>query len=210
MLLIDMTLSEFNKSIASSSPAPGGGSVAATCAAMGIGLTKMVALLTTGKKKYAEHDALIQKIIEDAETLHDQFIKLIDLDTEAYNGVSAVFSMPKETDDEKSARSAAMQAALKNAAKVPLDVMNLGFDALKLTQMAVGKTNVNAASDLGVAALNLDAAVKSAWLNVLINIAGIKDNEFVSGYRQKGQIMVDHANELAHSIYQTILKDINP
>ncbi|MCL2188065.1 MAG: cyclodeaminase/cyclohydrolase family protein [Defluviitaleaceae bacterium] len=207
-MLTNLNLKDFVNQVASNSPAPGGGSVAAVTAAQGIGLTRMVALLTIGKKKYAEHDALMHDIAEKAQILTAQLTDYIDKDTDAYNGVSAVFSMPKETDAEKSARSIAMQAALKTAAIIPFEVMQKCVEALKLTEQAIGKSNTNAASDLGVAALNLGTGAMSAWLNVKINLAGIKDENFVREYTQKGKALDTQAQEISAKIYESVLEVI--
>ena len=112
----------------------------------------------------------------------------------------------KETDDDKAARRAAMQSALKEAAQSPYDMMLLMVEALEVTEKAVGKSNTNAASDLGVAALNLKAGLQGAWLNVLINLSGIKDDAFVSNYRQKGQELLTRGCDIADTIYERIVE----
>jgi len=208
MKLTEMKLHEFNDAVASKAPAPGGGSVAALTAANGAALTAMVAKLTGGKKKYAEHDALMQEIIEESEKLTAELMACVDKDTEAYNGVSAVFDMPKNTDEEKAARSEAMQKALEAAVLVPLRVMELCLDALKITDKAVGKSNVNAASDLGVAALNLSTGSLGAHLNVKINLSGIKNEAFVNKYKPLCLEMYEAAYTLSESIYNRILNEL--
>jgi len=187
MKLTNMNLSEFNIALASKEPAPGGGSASAMAGAMGISLATMVANLTIGKKKYAEFDGLMEEIIAESATLQRKLTEAIDRDTEAYNGVSAVFSMPKETDEEKVTRANAMQDALKSASLVPLEVMELCDASLGLVEKMLGKSNTNCASDFGVAALNLGSAAMGAWMNVLINLGGIKDEEFASKVRTGGE-----------------------
>lgn len=208
MKLIDMQVKEFIDVLTSDAPAPGGGSASALAGAMGAGLAKMVSSLTLGKKKYAEFEEIVQKIYDLAGPLKDDMVAGIDRDTEAFDGVSAVFSMPKDTDEEKAARKEAMQKALKEATLVPFHLMQLCLEALKVAEMGVGHTNTNAASDLGVASLNLKSAVQGAWLNVLINIAGIRDEEFVKEYREKGQAILDEALPLADKIYNAILTSL--
>ncbi|MCL2204399.1 MAG: cyclodeaminase/cyclohydrolase family protein [Defluviitaleaceae bacterium] len=207
-MLTGLKVSEFINRVASDSPAPGGGSVAAVTAAQGIALTRMVALLTVGKKKYAQYDALMGEISAKAEVLANKLTAYVDKDTEAYNGVSAVFALPKNTDEEKKARSAAMQTALKAAAAVPFEVMELCVEALKLTEEAVGKSNTNAASDLGVAALNIGAGAMGAWLNVKINLAGIKDADFTARYGQQGATLDKEAQAISARIYEQILTSL--
>ena len=208
MKLTEMKVNEFIGLLASDAPAPGGGSASALAGAMGVGLSKMVAALTTGKAKYAEFEPTVQQILAQAGGLTEKLTAAIDRDTEAFDGVSAVFAMPKGTDEEKAARKAAMQKALKEATLVPYETMQLCLDSLKVVQMGVGHTNTSAASDLGVAALNLKSAVQGAWLNVLINLAGIKDKAFVAEYKQKGQEILAQALPLADEIYNTILTSL--
>jgi len=203
--LIDQQISNFISLLASDSPAPGGGSAAALSASMGTALTRMVCALTAGKKKYAEFENVVREISAEAESINAQLLENIDRDTQAYNAIYAVFSMPKETDDEKAARKEAMQTALKQAAIVPFEVMQLCLTALNLTKRAVGRSNPNAASDLGVAALTLCAGLKGAWLNVLINIGGIKDEAFVTTYKQQGDLIVKEADEVANAIVNEII-----
>jgi formiminotetrahydrofolate cyclodeaminase len=205
-MLTEIKVNEFVNQVASDSPTPGGGSVAAATAALGIALTRMVALLTIGKKKYAEYEELMKKIAAEADELTVNLTEYVNKDTEAYNAVSAVFAMPKNTDDEKSARSAAMQKALKAAAIIPFEVMLLCVEALKITEEAVGKSNTNAASDLGVAALNLGAGAMSAWLNVKINLSGIEDEIFVAEYSKKGAALDQEAQNISAKIYENILQ----
>ena len=208
MKLTDMTLTAFSDLLASDAPAPGGGSAAALGGALGTALTGMVASLTVGKKKYAEHEELMQEIIAGAEEVRRQFVDVIDRDTEAFNGVSAVFTMPKDTDEQKAARKQAMQQALQACTLTPFEMMCCALSALELTGRALGKSNINAASDLGVAALSLKAAVQGAWLNILINISGIEDQEFVAKYRSEGEAILAKALPLADHIYETVLSSL--
>ena len=208
MKLTELKINEFVDLVALNSPAPGGGSVAALAAANGVALLGMVARLTVGKKKYAAHEELMNEILEDADGLKQKLVALIDTDTEAFNKVSAVFSMPKETDEEKASRRKAMQEALKTAAEVPFEVMENCLEALKITYNAVGKSNTNAASDLGVAALGLGAGVKGAWLNVKINLMGIKDEVYVKEITEKGENLLASADNLAAKIYESILAEL--
>ena len=205
MELTKMSLKEFCYALASKEPAPGGGSASAMVGAMGIGLAAMVANLTVGKKKYAEHDKLMQEILAESAALQDALIAAIDRDTEAYNGVSAVFSMPKETDEDKAARSKAMEAALKAATLVPYQVMFLCHKALILAEKAIGRSNTNAASDLGVAALTLGAAAKGAWMNVLINISGIKDADFAAKIKTDGEAVIAQTEKISGEIEKQIM-----
>ena len=208
MKLTELKVSELVDLVAQDSPAPGGGSVAALVAANGVALLGMVARLTKGKKKYLAHEELMDEILEAAGGLKQELLALVDTDTEAFNRVSAVFSMPKSTDEDRAARQAAMQEALKVAAEVPIEVMEKCLQALKITYNALGKSNTNAASDLGVAAICLAAGVKGAWLNVKINLSGIKDESFVSNMTEKGIGYLGSADNLATKIYESTLAEL--
>jgi len=181
-MLIDEPVSRFVDELASNSPAPGGGSAAALAGAVGAALASMVCRLTIGKKKYERVETEMKDILLKSEELRDLFLRMIDRDAEAFRKVMEAYGLPKETDDQKALRSAAIQGATKEAALVPLELMKHVIDAFALAQAVAEKGNVNSASDAGVSALMLSAACESAALNVRINLAGIRDMEFV-GWR---------------------------
>lgn len=208
MKLVDMNVAEFISVLGSDAPAPGGGSASALAGSMGTALTMMVMNLTVGKKKYEEHDSQSREILKKMTKLNKQLVAIIDRDTEAFEGVSAVFSMPKQTEEEKEKRREAMQAALKTATLVPFEMMGIMVEAVNETKKAVGKSNINAASDLGVAVLNLKSGIQGAWLNVLINLSGVKDEEFVKQYQKEGQKRLDEGCKAADKVYEEILKII--
>ncbi|BAK98422.1 methenyltetrahydrofolate cyclohydrolase [Oscillibacter valericigenes Sjm18-20] len=208
MKLADQTVTSFVDLMASDAPAPGGGSAAALEGALGAALTAMVCALTQGKKKYAEFAELAEGVGEKAQALKAQYVDVIDRDTQAFNAVSAVFAMPKDTDEQKAARSGAMQEALKGCTKTPFEMMELATKALELTDSVVGRSNASAASDLGCAALSLKAAIQGAWLNVLINIGGLKDQAFADQYRAGGEALLKKALPLADSIYEKVLNSL--
>lgn len=206
MKLAEMQVTEFVNLMASDAPAPGGGSAAALEGAVGAALTAMVCALTVGKKKYADVQDLAVESQKKAEELKARFVDVMDRDTEAFNAVSAVFAMPKETDEQKAARKAAMQEALKGCTKTPFEMMQLACETLELTRSLVGRLNASAASDLGCSALSLRAAIQGAWLNVLINVSGINDEAFAAEYRKNGEALLAKALPLADEIYAEILK----
>ena len=206
MKLAEMQVTEFVNLMASDAPAPGGGSAAALEGALGAALTAMVCALTVGKKKYADVQELAVESQKKAEDLKARFVDVMDRDTEAFNAVSAVFAMPKDTDEQKAARKAAMQEALKGCTKTPFEMMQLACETLELTRSLVGRLNASAASDLGCSALALRAAIQGAWLNVLINISGIDDEAFAAEYRKNGEALLAKALPLADEIYEEILK----
>ena len=207
MKLVDMTVKDDLDLLKSDAPAPGGGSVSALSAAQGVGLVAMVADLTIGREKYAEYEQVCKEAKEEALKLYEALVAAIDEDTEAFNKVSAAYKMPKDTDEQKAARSAAIRKANVGATQVPYETIKLCLAGLKVTETMVGKSNPNAASDLGVAALNLMAGIRGAWLNVKINLPGIKD-EAAKAQFEKGAEMVDEAYVLASRIYEEVLTSL--
>ena len=208
MKLAELKTAEFVDLLASDAPAPGGGSAAALEGALGAALTAMVCGLTVGKKKYAEFQELAEEAQKKATDLKARFVDVMDRDTEAFNVVSAAFGMPKATDEEKAARSAAIQKGLEGCTKTPFEMMELAVETLELTASILGKSNDSAASDLGVSALSLRAAVQGAWLNVLINIGSLKNKELAADYQAKGEALLAKALPLADQIYDTVVKSM--
>lgn len=207
MKLVDLTVKDYLDVLKSDAPAPGGGSVSALSAAQGVGLVAMVADLTIGKEKYAEYDEACRAAKEKALSLYAQLVDGIDKDTEAFNKVSAAYKLPKDSDEQKAARSAAIRAANVGATEVPFETVKLCLEGLKVTETIVGKSNPNAASDLGVAALNLLAGIKGAWLNVKINLPGIKDEELKAKF-EGGAELVAEAEAIAKEIYEKVLASL--
>lgn len=183
--LVELNLRGFADELSTDSPAPGGGSVAALSGALAAGLTAMVANLTHGKKGYERHNRKMNDAAIQAQRLKDELLRLVDLDTAAFNKVMDCFRLPKKTDEEKVQREAAIQAATKNAADVPLQVMETALKILELTEIVVKCGNKNSVSDAGVAALAADTAIRGAGLNVLINLTGIKDAEYVTSRKEQ-------------------------
>lgn len=211
MKLADMQVTQFCDVLASGAPAPGGGSTAALEGALGAALTAMVCGLTTigkSKEKYAEYQEFVLASQKKALDLKARFVDVMDRDTEAFNVVSAAFGMPKATDEEKAARSAAIQKGLEGCTRTPFEMMELAAETLELTAELLGKTNDSAASDLGVSALSMRAAIQGAWLNVLINIGSLKNKELAEDYRKKGEELLAKALPLADQIYQNVLSQM--
>ena len=170
-------LSGFLGELASDSPTPGGGSVAALCGALGAALNSMVANLTIGKKKYADVEEDMKTALAGAETLRLELTQMIDEDAAVFDKVMVALRMPKETEAEKASRRTALQRALVDAATVPLAVMKMCVGVILLAKPVAEHGNVNAVSDAGVAALVARAGVHAAGLNVRINLGGIRAEE---------------------------------
>jgi len=178
--LASMKIKEFINELASSSPAPGGGSVAALVGSLGAALSSMVCNLTIYKEKYSDVQDEIKEILKKSEKLRKKLIKLIDEDTEAFNDVMKAFKMPKETDEQKKKRSIAIQEGYKKATSIPLDTSKTCEEILDLSMIVAKKGNQNSITDSAVSAIMARSAVESAILNVKINLGSIKDDKFVN------------------------------
>ncbi|MBA7532487.1 Methenyltetrahydrofolate cyclohydrolase [subsurface metagenome] len=192
-MLIDKKVSNFLNELASNSPTPGGGSVAALAGALGAALISMVGNLTVGKKKYENVEEEIKRILSSSEKLRYELSQLIEEDVKVFNNFMSTYKMPKETEDEKKVRAEKIQESLIKAAKVPLKVAYKCLDILSLSKEVAEKGNINVVSDAGVAALMAEAALESAILNVKINLKMIKDEKT--------------KEELSSSIQELLLKE---
>ena len=205
MKLKQLTVFDLEEVLSSDAQAPGGGSAAALTGALGAALTAMVCALTLDKKKYAEHQALARQTLTQARTMQARLLEKMDEDTRAFGQMSAAFALPRETPEQKSARTAAIQQALVLCTETPLSVMELALQALELACGAMGKTNASALSDLGVAALSLRTALQGAWLNVLINTGSMKDPVRAADLRARGARLLEQGLPLAEGLYQSVL-----
>jgi formiminotetrahydrofolate cyclodeaminase len=178
-MLVDKTVKEFLDELASESPAPGGGSVAALCGSLASALCSMVCRLTVGKKKYEEVSDELKANLEKTEFYRNEFTRLIDDDSNAFNLVMEAYRLPKASDEDKAKRDKAIDAALKIAADVPMEVLKYVSEMIKFSTITANKGNVNSLSDSSVAALLLQSAGVAALYNIIINLKQIKDHEYV-------------------------------
>lgn len=179
-MLVDLSIREYLDQLASSSPTPGGGSAAALTGAQGAALVSMVCNLTIGKKKYADVEEDMKEVLARSEALRAKLIELIDKDAAAFDKVSQAYSMPKSTDEEKAARRAAIQEALKGAEAVPMETVEACLEIIRLAIVAAEKGNPNVVSDAAVGGILGHAGLLSAADNVRINLNFIKDEAFVA------------------------------
>ena len=191
--LVRMDLKAFADETASESPAPGGGSVAAYVGALGASLGTMVANLSSHKAGWDARWGEFSQWAEQGQKLKDELLGLVDEDTAAFNAIMAAFGLPKGSDAEKAARTAAIQAATKRAIEVPFRVMQLSADALPLALAMAKQGNPNSISDAGVGALCARAAVQGAYLNVRINAKGLVDRNFARQIVRKGKTIEKRA-----------------
>ena len=178
--LTDLTVKGLLDVTAGKDPVPGGGSISALSGAISAALTEMVAGLTIGKKKYAEVEEQMKQLVERVQKIRQQLILDVDRDSEAYNVVFAAFQMPKDTEEEKAARSAQIQEATKIAANVPMEVARRVYSLLSDIEEVVANGNQNAVTDGCVAMMSARNAIIGALFNVRINLTSIKDEQYVA------------------------------
>ncbi|MFH1452973.1 MAG: glutamate formimidoyltransferase [Armatimonadota bacterium] len=188
-----MTLRGFANELSTDSPAPGGGSVAALSASMGSALSSMVANLTIGKKGYEKVTEKMKEIAVSGQKLKDEFLLLIDEDTDAFSEVMAAMKLPKKSDEDKKIRQKAIEDANKYAAEIPLKVLEKTTEIFPLAKEVAQSGNQNSLSDSGVAAICAQAAARSAYYNVIINLQSIEDKKFVEETRKKADQLLDKA-----------------
>lgn len=203
--LISMNLAEFADETASESPAPGGGSISAYVGALGVSLGTMVSNLSSHKLGWDERWEEFSDWAEKGQKIKDELLKLVDEDTNAFNKIMAAFGLPKTTEEEKKARTLAIQSATKYATEVPFRVMQLSYSSLEIIKAMAETGNPNSVSDAGVGALCARAAVMGAFLNVKINASGLDDKDFVKDILAKGQDI----ESKAQSEETAILKIVN-
>ncbi|MBF1758281.1 cyclodeaminase/cyclohydrolase family protein [uncultured Veillonella sp.] len=185
MNLVEQRVIDFVAATASKEPTPGGGAIAALTGATGAALAEMVANLTFGKKGYEEVQSDMETLQTKAEAIRNRMLELSQADADVFNIFMNALGLPKNTDEEKIARTAAIQQAYKDAAMVPFKIGELAYQIFDLAELASRKGNQNLITDGIIAAINARAAVKAAFLNVRINLSGIKDEAFVANVSAK-------------------------
>ncbi len=192
--LVTMTAEGFANETASESPAPGGGSVSAYIAALGVSLGTMVANLSSHKPGWDERWEEFGTWAEKGQKLKDELLFLVDEDTRAFNRIMDAFGLPKSTDAEKVARTEAIQAATRYAIEVPFRTMQKAYESFDIIEAMVETGNPNSVTDAGVGALCVRSAVIGAYLNVKVNAAGFRDTEFLEGILKEAEELVARAN----------------
>lgn len=208
MKLTDRPVSTFLDDLASNAPAPGGGSAAALGGALGAALVSMVCNLTLGKKAYADVQEEIQDLLDQSEALRHELTELVEKDVAAYSGYSKASKMPRGTDEEKAERAVVMQKALKVATDVPLAIAETVVKVMDLCLPVAEKGNKWAVSDAGVAILMAEAALRSAALNVYINLGSLKDAEFAADRRAKLESLLEGKSVMRDQIYDYVVSKL--
>ena len=196
-MIIDQPVTQFLDELASSAATPGGGSGAAIMGALGAALVSMVCNLTIGKKNYAEVEPEMRSVLHDAEALRQRLADMVAEDIAAFNGLMAAYGLPKQTDDDKAARGAAIQHALRAATEAPLACARACAEVIKLSMRAAEVGNRNVISDAGVGALAAQAALRSAALNVDINVPSLQDQAFAQACREEMDALLASAVPLS-------------
>lgn len=202
--LVDMTCTAFAEETASESPAPGGGSISAYMGALGAALGTMVANLSSHKAGWDERWEEFSDYAERGQALMAELLHLVDEDTEAFNRIMAVFAMPKTTEEEKAARSAALQSATLYATQVPLKTMKAALRVFEIVKAMAEIGNPNSVSDAGVGALAARSAVLGAQLNVKINAAGLKDRATADALTSEAQAIAEQAVALEKEVLDIV------
>jgi formiminotetrahydrofolate cyclodeaminase len=196
----DLTVAQFVERLSSGEPVPGGGAASAVAASLGAALVSMVAALSTGRPKYAAYEATLTRCGTVGRELAAEFMQLADRDAEAYAGYSAALKLPRETDGQQAARRLAIQTAARQAADAPWECVKSCARLVVAAESLAGRSNVNAASDVLVAALLGEAAARGAAENVLINLSSTGDE----AYSEKMHQQVDAAlHEIAAVVART-------
>ena len=208
MKLIDMTVTDFANEVDSNSPAPGGGSVSALASDIGVGLARMMAHLSFGKKKF---EALDDKTKEEFKVRFDklgeirtELSTLVDKDTESFNEFMKALKLPKETDEEKVARAKAMEEATIFSIEVPYKTAKLSLEALKLLDFLVANGNQNAITDIGVGTLMIATGMEGAILNVKVNLMGLENKEIHDKYSKGCKDMLSEGQKIKDDIIAKI------
>ena len=204
--LVQKTLIDFANETASESPAPGGGSISAYVGALGVSLGTMVANLSSHKVGWDDKIEFFSEKAEEGQKLKDTLLDLVDADTHAFNKIMDALRMPKATEDEKSARKAAMHAATIGAIEVPLRVMKISLQSMDMLKEMATNGNPNSVSDAGVGALCARTAVEGAALNVRINCSGFDDKDYVADALAQAKEMLQKAKEAEREIISVVEK----
>ncbi len=207
-MFTDLNVEQFLEALASKEPVPGGGSGAALAGALGAALVSMVCNLTIGKKGYESVQEEMEAILVQSERIRIELPRLLEADTQAYSQVMAAYRLPRASDEEKQARNEAIQQRLKEAAEVPLRIAEQCGQIVALALPAAQMGNKWAVSDAGVGALLGEAALRSALLNVHINLASIHDAGYVAAMRQQAEALVAKAAETKTQVMETVNKSI--
>lgn len=197
---------EFVSVLATKAPVPGGGGASALVGALGTALGNMVGSLTVGKKKYADVEAEIRELQAQSDQLQAELLHLIERDAQVFEPLSRAYGLPKETEEEKARKTQIMEAALKEACSVPMEIMEKCCEAIDVIAVFAEKGSVIAISDAGVGAAFLKASLEGASLNVYINTKSMTDRVYADTLNAKADQMLSEYGKKAADIFETVKK----
>ncbi|MCK5153562.1 MAG: glutamate formimidoyltransferase [Spirochaetales bacterium] len=206
--LTGLTINSFIDELSSDSMAPGGGSVSALSGALSAGLTSMVANLTFGKKGYERSTKKMKDISIRAQELKVQLLGLVEADTDAFNNYISALRLPKKSENEFNTRAAAVESASKTITLVPLDTLRLCREIIDLAETVLKRGNNNALSDAFVGVSQANAAGEGAYLNIRINLPGVKDKEFVDKVLKEADSLIDEISKIHKRLFNFVRKNI--
>lgn len=209
MKIIDNPCRDFVEELSSKAAVPGGGGAAALDGAMGSALLSMVCNLTLGKKKYAKYTERFTEVIEAAGKMKEEFLDMVDEDAENFIPLSKAYGLPENTIEEKEKKSVVLDECLKNACKVPLKVIRRSYDAILLHKSIINICSSLVLSDVGVGVQCLKSSAESAYLNVLINVKLIKDEEYVSCVKDEVEPLLDNIIKTASDVYGQVVSKLS-
>ncbi|MCD8329950.1 MAG: cyclodeaminase/cyclohydrolase family protein [Lachnospiraceae bacterium] len=204
MEMYRQTCEEFVEVLASKAPVPGGGGASALVGAVGMALGNMVGSLTVGKKKYADVQEDILALKGKADVLQAELLRLIDKDAEMFEPLSKAYGLPKNTEEERAEKARIMEAALKDACSVPMEIMEKVCEAIDLLEEFAAKGTAIAISDVGVGVSCCRAALLGASLNVFINTKSMADRAYAEALNEKAQTMIDTYTVKADAIFADV------
>ncbi len=207
-MLIERTLADFAERAASKEPVPGGGSVSAYIGALGAALGAMAGRFTEGRKGFEDHAPTLAAEVARLDELRQRLEDLVDVDAQAYTGLSAAFKLPRGSEDEKQARREAIQTGLQAAMEPPLEMCRACVGGLELLDTLRQHVNPNLASDVAVGAYALAAAFRGASVNVLVNRAGIKDPAIRERVSKEGAALAEQATALEARIIKDVIASL--
>ncbi len=207
-MLVDQSLQQFMDEAAARAPTPGGGAIAACCGAAGAAMGAMAARYTEGKKGFEEHEATLTEEIGKLDGVRVEMLALVDDDARAYETVSVAYGLPRGDEEEKDVRRAAIQEALGVALGPPLRACRAAVAGLEVLESLRHHVNPSLASDVAVAAYALGAAARAGWVNVLVNLSGLKDSSQAEGVREEGVKLLKRAAELESAVGSAIEADL--
>ena len=208
-MLTQKSSREFAVLLASKNPVPGGGGAAALTAALGTALNSMVANFSIGKKKFIDVREKHEDLLKRGEILREKLIDLVDKDAEFFEPLSRAYVMPSNTAEEKEQKEEVLQKCLKVACSAPMETLEYTYDAIKMHEEIVDISSKNIISDVGVGVQCLKAALNSAYLNVLINLNSITDEDYVKENKEKAERLLAEGNSIADEVYIKVVNTIN-